>query len=158
MNIPSVFWLVPVASVVALGMAWFFFRQMMAEDEGTPRMKEIAQHVRHGAMAYLKQQYKVVGIVFAVLAALFAFMAYVLQVQNPWVPFAFLTGGLFSGLAGFFGMKTATYASARTANAARQGLNRGLKVAFRSGAVMGLVVAGRCFFIYYYFFVSSNKV
>ncbi|MDD7248100.1 MAG: sodium-translocating pyrophosphatase [Prevotellaceae bacterium] len=142
MNIPSVFWLVPVASVVALGMAWFFFRQMMAEDEGTPRMKEIAQHVRHGAMAYLKQQYKVVGIVFAVLAALFAFMAYVLQVQNPWVPFAFLTGGLFSGLAGFFGMKTATYASARTANAARQGLNRGLKVAFRSGAVMGLVVVG----------------
>ena len=142
MNIPSVFWLVPVASVVALGMAWFFFRQMVAEDEGTPRMKEIAQHVRHGAMAYLKQQYKVVGIVFAVLAALFAFMAYVLQVQNPWVPFAFLTGGLFSGLAGFFGMKTATYASARTANAARQGLNRGLKVAFRSGAVMGLVVVG----------------
>lgn len=142
MNIPSVFWLVPVASVVALGMAWFFFRQMMAEDEGTPRMKEIAQHVRHGAMAYLKQQYKVVGIVFAVLAALFAFMAYVLQVQNPWVPFAFFTGGLFSGLAGFFGMKTATYASARTANAARQGLNRGLKVAFRSGAVMGLVVVG----------------
>ncbi len=142
MNIPSVFWLVPVASVVALGMAWFFFRQMMAEDEGTPRMKEIAQHIRHGAMAYLKQQYKVVGIVFAVLAALFAFMAYVLQVQNPWVPFAFLTGGLFSGLAGFFGMKTATYASARTANAARQGLNRGLKVAFRSGAVMGLVVVG----------------
>ncbi|MDE6152484.1 MAG: sodium-translocating pyrophosphatase, partial [Prevotella sp.] len=98
--------------------------------------------VRRGAMAYLKQQYKVVGIVFAVLAVVFAFMAYVLHVQNPWVPFAFLTGGFFSGLAGFFGMKTATYASARTANAARQGLNRGLKVAFRSGAVMGLVVVG----------------
>lgn len=142
MNIPSVFWLVPVASVVALGMAWFFFRQMMGEDEGTERMKEIALHVRRGAMAYLKQQYKVVGIVFVVLAVIFAFMAYVLHVQNPWVPFAFLTGGFFSGLAGFFGMKTATYASARTANAARQGLNRGLKVAFRSGAVMGLVVVG----------------
>ena len=142
MNIPSVFWLVPVASVVAVGMAWFFFRQMMAEDEGTPRMKEIALHVRRGAMAYLKQQYKVVGIVFVVLAVVFAFMAYGLHVQNPWVPFAFLTGGFFSGLAGFFGMKTATYASARTANAARQGLNRGLKVAFRSGAVMGLVVVG----------------
>ena len=142
MIIPSVFWLVPVASVVALGMAWFFFRQMMQEDEGTDRMKEIALHVRRGAMAYLKQQYKVVGIVFIVLAVLFAFMAYGLNVQNPWVPFAFLTGGLFSGLAGFFGMKTATYASARTANAARQGLNRGLKVAFRSGAVMGLVVVG----------------
>ena len=142
MNIPSVFWLVPVASVVALGMAWFFFRQMMGEDEGTERMKEIALHVRRGAMAYLKQQYKVVGVVFVVLAVIFAFMAYVLHVQNPWVPFAFLTGGFFSGLAGFFGMKTATYASARTANAARQGLNRGLKVAFRSGAVMGLVVVG----------------
>lgn len=142
MNIPSVFWLVPIASVVALGMACFFFRQMMTEEEGTVRMKEIALHVRRGAMAYLKQQYKVVGIVFAVLAIVFAFMAYVLHVQNPWVPFAFLTGGFFSGLAGFFGMKTATYASARTANAARQGLNRGLKVAFRSGAVMGLVVVG----------------
>ena len=142
MNIPSAFWLVPVASVTALGMAWFFFRQMMQEDEGTPRMREIAAHVRHGAMAYLKQQYKVVGMVFAVLALVFAFMAYVLKVQNPWVPFAFITGGLFSGLAGFFGMKTATYASARTANAARKGLNKGLKIAFRSGAVMGLVVVG----------------
>ena len=142
MNIPSAFWLVPVASVVALGMAWHFFRQMMKEDEGTPRMREIAGHVRRGAMAYLKQQYKVVAIVFVVLAAVFAFMAYGLGVQNPWVPFAFLTGGLFSGLAGFFGMKTATYASARTANGARQGLNQGLRIAFRSGAVMGLVVVG----------------
>ena len=142
MNIPSAFWLVPVASVVALCMAWFFFRQMMAADEGTPRMKEIAGHVRHGAMAYLKQQYRVVTIVFVVLCALFAFMAYGLGVQNPWVPFAFLTGGFFSGLAGFFGMKTATYASARTANAARQSLDAGLKIAFRSGAVMGLTVVG----------------
>ena len=142
MIIPSVFWLVPVASVVALGMAFFFFRQMMGEDEGTPRMREIALYVRRGAMAYLKQQYKVVGIVFAVLCVLFAIMAYGLHVQNPWVPFAFLTGGFFSGLAGFFGMKTATYASARTANAARKSLDSGLKVAFRSGAVMGLTVVG----------------
>jgi len=142
MIIPTVFWLVPIASVVALGMAFFFFRQMMAEDEGTPRMREIALYVRKGAMAYLKQQYKVVGIVFVILCALFAFMAYGLNVQNPWVPFAFLTGGFFSGLAGFFGMKTATYASARTANAARKSLNAGLKVAFRSGAVMGLTVVG----------------
>ena len=140
-NIPLVFWLIPIASVVALGMAWFFFRSMMKEDEGTERMKEIA-HVRKGAMAYLKQQYKVVTIVFVVLAIVFAFMAYVLKVQNPWVPFAFLTGGLFSGLAGFFGMKTATYASARTAHGARTGLDKGLKIAFRSGAVMGLVVVG----------------
>ena len=142
MNIPMVFWLVPIASFVALGMAWHFFRQMRKEDEGTPRMIEIAEFVRRGAMAYLKQQYKVVTIVFIVLAIVFAFMAYVLKVQNPWVPFAFLTGGFFSGLAGFFGMKTATYASARTANAARKSLNSGLKVAFRSGAVMGLVVVG----------------
>ena len=141
-NIPLVFWLIPIASIVALGMAWYFFRSMMNEDEGTDRMKEIAEHVRKGAMAYLKQQYKVVAIVFAVLAIVFAFMAYGLKVQNPWVPFAFLTGGLFSGLAGFFGMKTATYASARTAHGARTGLDKGLKIAFRSGAVMGLVVVG----------------
>ena len=142
MNIPSAFWLVPIASLAALGMAWCFFRQMMSADEGTPRMKEIAGHVRSGAMAYLKQQYKVVTIVFVVLAVIFSFMAYVLEVQNPWVPFAFLTGGFFSGLAGFFGMKTATYASARTANAARKSLDGGLKIAFRSGAVMGLTVVG----------------
>ena len=141
-SIPLVFWLIPIASVVALGMAWFFFRSMMKEDEGTERMKGIAMHVRKGAMAYLKQQYNVVGIVFVVLAIVFAFMAYVLKVQNPWVPFAFLTGGLFSGLSGFFDMKTATYASARTANGARSGLDKGLKIAFRSGAVMGLVVVG----------------
>ena len=141
-NIPEVFWLVPVASIVALAMAWYFFKTMMKSDEGTPRMREIAEYVRKGAMAYLKQQYKVVLIVFVILAVLFAFMAYVLKVQNPWVPFAFITGGLFSGLAGFFGMKTATYASGRTANAARKGLDAGLKIAFRSGAVMGLVVVG----------------
>ena len=141
-NIPEVFWLVPIASLVALTMAWYFFKAMMKADEGTPRMREIAEYVRRGAMAYLKQQYKVVLIVFIVLAVVFSFMAYVLKVQNPWVPFAFLTGGLFSGLAGFFGMKTATYASGRTANAACKGLDAGLKIAFRSGAVMGLVVVG----------------
>ena len=141
-SIPTVFWLVPIASVTALAMAWGFFRQMMGEDEGTPRMKEIAAYVRSGAMAYLKQQYRVVTIVFVVLAVLFSFMAYVLHVQNEWVPFAFLTGGFFSGLAAFFGMKTATYASARTANAARKSLDGGLRIAFRSGAVMGLTVVG----------------
>ncbi|MBQ0072690.1 MAG: sodium-translocating pyrophosphatase [Prevotella sp.] len=141
-NIPSVFWLVPVASLVSLGMALYFYLQMKKAEEGTPRMQEIAEHVRKGAMAYLKQQYKVVTIVFVVLAIIFSIMAYGFQLQNPWVPFAFLTGGLFSGLAGFFGMKTATHASARTANAARQSLDAGLKVAFRSGAVMGLTVVG----------------
>lgn len=142
MNIPTIFWCVPAASIVALTFAWAFYRAMKREDEGTERMREIAEHVRKGAMAYLKQQYKVVGIVFVVLALIFAYLAYGLGVQNPWVPFAFLTGGFFSALAGFFGMKTATYASARTANAARQSLDGGLRVAFRSGAVMGLVVVG----------------
>ena len=137
----SIFYLVPVAAVTALGFAWHFFRQMKKQDEGTDRMKAIAKHVREGAMSYLKQQYKMVTIVFIILAALFAVMA-AFGLQNSWVPFAFLTGGFFSGLAGYFGMKTATYASARTANAASKSLNKGLQVAFRSGAVMGLVVVG----------------
>ena len=141
-TIPFVFWIIPLASVCVLAMAWYFFRSMMKEEEGTARMAEIALYVRRGAMAYLKQQYRVVLVVFLVLAILFAVMAYGFNAQNPWVPFAFLTGGFFSGLAGFFGMKTATYASARTANAARHSLDRGLRVAFRSGAVMGLVVVG----------------
>ena len=138
----TLFYLVPAASVLALAFAYIFFRQMMKEDEGTPTMKEIALYVRQGAMAYLKQQYKIVIIVFIVLAAVFAVLAYGFHIQNPWVPFAFLTGGFFSGLAGFVGMRTATYASGRTANAARKSLNHGLKIAFRSGAVMGLTVVG----------------
>lgn len=137
----KVIYFVPLASIVALGFAYFFFRQMMKESEGTDTMKKIALHVRTGAMAYLRQQYKIVTIVFVVLALIFAVMAY-FNLQNAWVPFAFLTGGFFSGLAGFFGMKTATYASARTANAAMNSLNSGLQVAFRSGAVMGLTVVG----------------
>jgi K(+)-stimulated pyrophosphate-energized sodium pump len=136
------FWVIPVCSVVALFFAFLFFRKMLKESEGTDTMKTIASHVRQGAMAYLRQQYKVVFVVFIILALFFAFLAYGLGVQNNWVPFAFLTGGFFSGLAGFIGMKTATYASARTANAARRSLNDGLKIAFRSGAVMGLVVVG----------------
>ncbi len=127
---------------MALGSAYYFFRQMMREEEGTPLMAKIAKHVRDGALAYLKQQYKVVGSVLAGLTLVFCLLAYVFHLQNPWVPFAFLTGGLFSGLAGFIGMRTATFASARTANAARKSLNHGLRVAFRSGAVMGLVVVG----------------
>ncbi|CDN30938.1 Pyrophosphate-energized proton pump [Mucinivorans hirudinis] len=142
MNVPLIFWLVPIAAIVALVFARYFFVQMKAQSEGTERMKEIASHVRKGAMAYLKQQYRVVTVVFIVLAAFFALLAYGFGVQNPWVPFAFLTGGLFSGIAGFIGMKTATYASARTAQAASESLNRGLRVAFRSGAVMGLAVVG----------------
>ena len=141
MTIQPIFWIIPIASLLALGFAYYFFRQMMKESEGTDTMAKIALYVRQGAMSYLKQQYKVVTIVFIVLALLFGLMAY-FGLQNQWVPFAFLTGGFFSGLAGFFGMKTATYASARTANAAKTSLNKGLRVAFRSGAVMGLVVVG----------------
>ena len=136
------FYFVPVASVIALFFAWLFYHQMKKENEGTPTMKEIAQYVREGAMAYLKQQYKVVGIVFVVLAVLFSILAFGFGVQNKWVPFAFLTGGFFSALAGYIGMRTATYASARTANAVSKSLNSGLKLAFRSGAVMGLTVVG----------------
>ena len=136
------FWLVPVSSVLALGFAWYFYRQMMTESEGTPQMMKIAAAVRKGAMSYLKQQYKIVGLVFLGLVVMFSIMAYGFGVQNSWVPVAFLTGGFFSGLAGYLGMKTATYASARTANAARNSLNAGLRIAFRSGAVMGLVVVG----------------
>ena len=140
-NLVKYVWIVFCASIVALGFAFFFYRKMLKEDEGTPTMREIASHVRKGAMAYLKQQYKVVSIVFIVLAVLFFIMS-LFDLQNGWVWFAFLTGGFFSGLAGFLGMKTATYASARTANGARQSLNKGLQIAFRSGAVMGLTVVG----------------
>ena len=138
----DLFWIVPICAIIALLFARIFFKGMMKESEGTDTMKRIAGHVRKGAMAYLRQQYRVVALVFLVLCALFAWMAYGPGLQNPWVWFAFLTGGFFSGLAGYIGMKTATYASARTANAARRSLNDGLKVAFRSGAVMGLVVVG----------------
>ena len=138
----QLFWIVPICSVIALLFAWFFFKGMMKESEGNETMKRIAGHVRKGAMAYLRQQYKIVGLVFLVLCLFFAWMAYGPGLQNGWVWFAFLTGGFFSGLAGFIGMKTATYASARTANAASRSMNDGLKVAFRSGAVMGLVVVG----------------
>lgn len=135
------FYLVPIASIAALLCAFYFFRSLMKKDEGTPKMKTIAGFIREGAMSYLKQQYKVVIIVFIILSLIFMTMSF-FGLQNKWVPFAFLTGGFFSGLAGFFGMKTATYASARTANAVQKSLNSGLRIAFRSGAVMGLVVVG----------------
>ena len=138
----NIFWFVPITSIIALMFAFYFFKQMMKTSEGNERMITIASHVRKGAMAYLKQQYKIVGIFFIIMTVIFSIMAYGMNLQNPWVPFAFLTGGFFSGLAGFFGMKTATYASARTTNAAISSLNGALRIAFRSGAVMGLVVVG----------------
>ena len=138
----SLFWIVPVSSILALVLAWYFYKQMMRESEGTPAMQKIASHVRQGAMSYLKQQYKIVGMVFLGLVIFFSIMAYGFNLQNHWVPIAFLTGGFFSGLSGFLGMKTATYASARTANAAKDSLNKGLRVAFRSAAVIRFVLVG----------------
>ena len=157
--VTSLFWIVPAASILALLLAWYFFKQMIKESEGTPTMAKIALFVRTGAMSYLKQQYKVVTAVFIVLAIIFAIMAYGFDLQNHWVPVAFLTGGFFSGLSGFLGMKTATYASARTANAARASLNSGLRVAFRSGAVMGLVVVGLGLFdISFWYLLLTNFI
>ncbi len=158
MNIPLIFWVIPASSILGLLFAYYFYRQMMKADEGTDTMKKIAAHVREGANAYLRQQYKVVGLVFIIITIIFSILAYGLQVQNPWVPFAFLTGGFFSALAGFFGMKTATYASARAANAARKSLNDGLKLAFRSGAVMGLVVVGLGLLDISIWFIILNSV
>ena len=140
-GMPTLWWSAPFAAILALLMAACFYKKMIAADEGTERMKEIAGYVREGAMAYLRRQYKVVGVVFFILFVIFAILAYC-GVQNPFVPVAFLTGGFFSGLCGYIGMKTATRASNRTAQAASEGLNRGLQVAFRSGAVMGMVVVG----------------
>ncbi len=140
-SLPLIWWLGPIGAVLALGFAWYFYTQVMKESEGTPKMIEIAQAVREGAMAYLKRQYRAVGLVFAGLFVIFVILA-MLDLQNPIVPVAFLTGGFFSGLCGFFGMKTATNASARAANAARGSLNSALQIALRAGAVMGLVVVG----------------
>lgn len=154
----TLFWLVPISSVLALLFAWYFYKQLMKTDEGTPQMKKIALYVRRGAMSYLRQQYKIVGLVFLVLVVLFSIMAFGFGVQNEWVPVAFLTGGFFSGLSGYLGMKTATYASARTANAARTSLNSGLQIAFRSGAVMGLVVVGLGLLDISFWYILLNAV
>ena len=157
--VPDAWWLTLIGSIIALVFAFIFYKSVMKQGEGTDVMREIAQSVREGAMAYLRQQYKVVTIVFIVLCVIFLIMAFGLHAQNKVVPFAFLTGGFFSGLCGFLGMKTATNASARTTSAAMDGLNAGLRVSFRAGAVMGLVVVGFAlldiagwFLILYYLF------
>jgi K(+)-stimulated pyrophosphate-energized sodium pump len=147
-----------VCAVVALLFAFIFFKSMMRESEGSETMRQIAQHVREGANAYLKRQYKTVAIMFVCLSMFLAFLAFGLGVQHKVVPFAFLTGGFFSGLCGWLGMKTATYASARTAEAARKSLDRGLRVAFRSGAVMGLIVVGFGLLDIALWFVLLNKL
>ncbi len=140
--IPPLWWIAPAGAVLALLFAFKFYKEVLGADQGDPEMIEIANYVREGAMAYLKRQYKVVLVVFLGLAGVLAYMGYVLKVQNEIVWFAFLTGGFFSGLCGYLGMRTATLASNRTAAGARQSLNSGLTVAFRAGAVMGFVVVG----------------
>ncbi len=152
-----VWWIAPIGSLLALGFAFYFYKKMMEAPEGTEKMIEIARHVREGAYAYLFRQYSVVTLVFIILLAIFAFLAYK-GVQNPFVPVAFLTGGFFSGLCGFLGMKTATNASARTAQGASKSLNSGLQVAFRSGAVMGLVVVGFGLFDISMWYLILDKV
>ena len=136
-------WIVaPVGAAAALYFAYRFYRYMLKCDEGTDRMKEISRYVREGAYAYLKRQYTVVGIVFIIMSIIFAILSFGLGTLPRLVPFAFLTGGFFSGLCGYLGMKTATQANDRTAQGCRESLDRGLRIAFRSGAVMGLVVVG----------------
>ncbi|WP_295881082.1 sodium-translocating pyrophosphatase [uncultured Thiohalocapsa sp.] len=137
-----VFWIAPIAAIVAMVFAWRFYKEMQAEDEGNETMRTIGGHVRTGAMAYLRQQYKIMLVVFAVVAAIFAYLAYGLGIQNPWLPITFVFGGFFSALAGYFGMQTATRASTRTTAAAQTSLGKALRISFRSGAVMGLVVVG----------------
>jgi K(+)-stimulated pyrophosphate-energized sodium pump len=138
---PWYWWIAPLSSIAALWFAYYFYKKMMAAPAGNETMVEIASYVREGAFAYLFRQYKVVSLFFLLLVIIFGVLAYY-GIQNPFVPVAFLTGGFFSGLCGFLGMNTATKASSRTAQGASESLNRGLQVAFRSGAVMGLVVVG----------------
>ena len=129
-GIPALWWIAPISSIIALIFAVVFYKKMMSAPEGNDKMIEIAQHVREGAYAYLFKQYKVVTWVFALLLVIFTILSY-MGVQNPFVPIAFLTGGFFSGLCGFLGMKTATNASARTAQGCSDSLNKGLIVSLR---------------------------
>jgi K(+)-stimulated pyrophosphate-energized sodium pump len=160
-TLPLLWWLTVLGSVVALLFAFLLYQSVMRREEGTAIMIEIAQAVREGAMAYLSRQYRIVAIVFAILFLILLVMSFA-GLQSFIVPFAFVTGGLFSAICGFIGMKTATNASARTANAARQSLNEGLQVAFRAGAVMGLSVVGfalldtSLWFLGLYYFTSEN--
>lgn len=140
-SMPFIWWIAPLSALIALGVAYRLFKKLLATSEGTPKMIEIAGYVKEGAMAYLKRQYKAVTVVFAIIFVLLGFLA-MIGVQNPFVPFVFLSGGFFSALSGYLGMRTATEASARTASACQDSLNEGLKVSFRGGAIMGLLVVG----------------
>jgi K(+)-stimulated pyrophosphate-energized sodium pump len=152
------FSIAPISALIALIFAYAFYKNIMKLSEGTEQMVKIADAVRQGARAYIKQQYKIVMIFFFIAALFLAFLSFILKVQSVWTPFAFLTGGFFSGLAGFIGMTTATLASARTANQARESLDKALKVAFRSGAVMGLVVVGLALVDVAVWFIILDKI
>jgi K(+)-stimulated pyrophosphate-energized sodium pump len=159
MSLMNLFILAPLGSILALVCAYYFYRFMKKQDPGTADMQRIAGYVQKGAMVYLKRQYRVVTFIFLLIFLIFSFMAYVLHTQNPWVPFAFITGGFFSGLSGFLGMRTATFASNRTTAGAKHSLNKGLQIAFRSGAVMGLVVVGLALFdISLWFIILSHFI
>ncbi|MDX9869633.1 MAG: sodium-translocating pyrophosphatase [Candidatus Cloacimonadales bacterium] len=164
MEIPILWWLAPLSAIISLACAYLFYRQVKSKDAGSTRMQEIAGYVREGSFAYLKQQYKGVTIFFVATFIVFNLMAWVLKLLDPLIPFAFLTGGFFSGLAGFIGMNTATMASSRTAQGCTKSLNEGLNIAFRAGSVMGLVVVGLAlidisawFFILHKFNYSLDK-
>ena len=139
--IPNIWWISPLSAIVALALAYSFFKKLISVSEGTDRMKEIADLVKIGAIAYLKKQYKVIGVVFFFIFIFLSILAFN-GLQSPFVPFIFLSGGIWSAVCGYLGMKTATNASARTANACQKSLNDGLQVAFRGGAIMGLMVVG----------------
>ncbi len=134
--------LAPAAALVALIYALFAARSVKKAPEGTEKMKQMAASIRNGANAYLKRQYKTVSIFFAAVFVVLAVLAFGFNLVNKFTPFAFLSGGVFSGLSGFIGMKIAVSANVRTANAAKNSLNSGLRVAFRAGSVMGFVVVG----------------
>ena len=142
MNVlPSIWWISPTSAIVALCIAYIFYQKLNACAEGTDKMKEIADLVKKGAKAYLRKQYSVIAVVFFGIFILLGILAFN-GLQSPFVPFIFLSGGLWSAVSGYLGMKTATNASARTANACQTSLNQGLQIAFRGGAVMGLMVVG----------------
>ncbi len=156
-NMPLIWYVAPVGALAALIFSYVFYTLVKRENPGNARMQEIAGYVREGAFAYLKQQYKGVAIFFAVVFVIFLVMAHVLKVLDPLIPWGFLTGGFMSGLAGFIGMNTATMASSRTAQACSESLDKGLKVAFRAGSVMGLIVVGLALFdISFWFYILNH--
>jgi len=149
--------IVPIAAVVALFTALFFYVWIEKQEPGTPQVRRIAGYIREGALAYLKQQYKTSGIFFIVVFVLLLIFSYGFHVLNPYVPFCFLTGAFFSGLSGFLGMLTSTMTSSRTTHAAGKSLNRALRISFRGGSVMGMVVVGFALLCVVFWFIIMDR-